>query len=51
LNYLTYSYNYDIKFQGATYDEKVNSTNPAVKLRQKFEGQKSEDVIHGLFEK
>ncbi|WP_348735944.1 hypothetical protein [Spiroplasma endosymbiont of Ammophila pubescens] len=50
LNYLTYRYNYDRKFQGAKYDEKDNPTNKAAELRQKFEGQKQEDVIDGLFE-
>ncbi len=50
LNYLTYRCNYDRKFQGATYDEKGNPTNKAAELRQKFEGQKPEDVIDGLFE-
>ncbi|WP_338954653.1 hypothetical protein [Spiroplasma endosymbiont of Polydrusus cervinus] len=50
LNYLTYRYNYDRKFQGAKYNEKGNPTNKAAELRQKFEGQKPEDVIDGLFE-
>ncbi|WP_348735715.1 hypothetical protein [Spiroplasma endosymbiont of Ammophila pubescens] len=50
LNFLTYRYNYDRKFQGAKYDEKGNPTNKAAELRQKFEGQKPEDVIDGLFE-
>nr|CAK99138.1 hypothetical protein with plectrovirus orf 1 domain [Spiroplasma citri] len=50
LNYLTYRYNYDRKFQGAKYDEKGNPTNKAAELRQQFEGQKPEDVIDGLFE-
>ncbi|MBW3059023.1 hypothetical protein D6D54_05650 [Spiroplasma poulsonii] len=50
LNYLTYRYNYDQKFQGAKYDQKGNPTNKAAELRQKFEGQKPEDVIDGLFE-
>ncbi|WP_342256060.1 hypothetical protein [Spiroplasma endosymbiont of Poecilobothrus nobilitatus] len=50
LNYLTYRYNYDRKFQGAKYDEKGNPINKAAELRQKFEGQKPEDVIDGLFE-
>ncbi|UZQ31064.1 MAG: hypothetical protein OHM56_06155 [Spiroplasma phoeniceum] len=50
LNYLTYRYNYDRKFQGAKYDEKGNPTNKAAELRQKFEEQKPEDVIDGLFE-
>ncbi|WP_348735379.1 hypothetical protein [Spiroplasma endosymbiont of Ammophila pubescens] len=50
LNYLTYRYNYDRKFQGAKYDEKGNPTNKSAILRQKFEGQKPEDVIDGLFE-
>ncbi len=50
LNYLTYRYNYDHKFQGAKYDGKGNPTNKAAELRQKFEGQKPEDVIDGLFE-
>ncbi|WP_338989793.1 hypothetical protein [Spiroplasma endosymbiont of Seladonia tumulorum] len=50
LNYLTYRYNYDRKFQGAKYDEKGNPSNKAAILRQKFEGQKPEDVIDGLFE-
>ncbi|UZQ30474.1 MAG: hypothetical protein OHM56_02790 [Spiroplasma phoeniceum] len=36
LNYLTYRYNYDRKFQGAKYDEKGNPTNKAAELRQKF---------------
>ncbi|RUO86025.1 hypothetical protein [Spiroplasma endosymbiont of Megaselia nigra] len=50
LNYLTYRYNYDRKFQGAKYDEKGNPINKAAELRQKIEGQKPEDVIDGLFE-
>ncbi|MFJ1521937.1 hypothetical protein [Spiroplasma sp. ald] len=50
LNYLTYRYNYDRKFQGAKYDEKGNPTNKAAELRQQFEGQKPENVIDGLFE-
>ncbi|WHQ37191.1 hypothetical protein [Spiroplasma sp. SV19] len=50
LNYLTYRYNYDRKFPGAEYDEKGNPVNDSAKLRQKFEGQKPEDVIDGLFE-
>ncbi|WP_253301270.1 hypothetical protein [Spiroplasma endosymbiont of Phyllotreta cruciferae] len=50
LNYLTFRYNYDRKFQGAKYDEKGNPINKAAELRQKFEGQKPEDVIDGLFE-
>ncbi|UZQ30764.1 MAG: hypothetical protein OHM56_04415 [Spiroplasma phoeniceum] len=50
LNYLTYRYNYDRKFQGVKYDEKGNPANKAAELRQKFEGQKPEDVIDGLFE-
>ncbi|WP_338992860.1 hypothetical protein [Spiroplasma endosymbiont of Seladonia tumulorum] len=50
LNYLTYRYNYDRKFQEAKYDEKGNPTNKTAELRQKFEGQKPEDVIDGLIE-
>ncbi|RUO86159.1 hypothetical protein D9R21_04720, partial [Spiroplasma endosymbiont of Megaselia nigra] len=50
LNYLTYRYNYDRKFQEAKYDEKGNPINKSAILRQKFEGQKPEDVIDGLFE-
>ncbi len=50
LNMLTYRYNYDRKFQGAKYDEKGNPINKSSELRQKFEGQKPEDVIDGLFE-
>ncbi|MBH8623531.1 hypothetical protein [Spiroplasma sp. hyd1] len=50
LNYLTYRYNYDRKFPGAKYDEKSNPINKSAVLRQKFEGQKPEDVIDGLFE-
>ncbi|MBH8623359.1 hypothetical protein TS70_05820, partial [Spiroplasma sp. hyd1] len=50
LNFLTYRYNYDRKFQGSKYDEKGNPTNKVAELRQKFEGQKPEDVIDGLFE-
>ncbi len=50
LNYLTYRYNYDHKFQGAKYDEKGIPTNKIAELLQKFEGQKPKDVIDGLFE-
>ncbi|WP_338991778.1 hypothetical protein [Spiroplasma endosymbiont of Seladonia tumulorum] len=50
LNYLTYRYNYDRKFEGAKYDEKRNPINKIAELRQKFEGQKPENVIDGLFE-
>ncbi len=50
LNYLTYRYNYDRKFQEAKYDEKGSPINKSAKLRQKFEGQKPENVIDGLFE-
>ncbi|WHQ36768.1 hypothetical protein [Spiroplasma sp. SV19] len=49
-NFLTYRYNYDRKFPGAEYDEKGNPINDSAKLRQKFEGQKPEDVIDGIFE-
>ncbi|WP_338989479.1 hypothetical protein [Spiroplasma endosymbiont of Seladonia tumulorum] len=47
---LTYRYNYDRKFEGAKYDEKRNPINKIAELRQKFEGQKPENVIDGLFE-
>ncbi len=50
LNYLTYRYNYDRKFQGAKYDEKGNPINKSAELRQKFKKQKPEDVIDGIFE-
>ncbi len=45
-----YRYNYDRKFWGAKYDEKGNPINKIAELRQKFEGQKPENVIDGLFE-
>lgn len=47
---LEYRYNYDKKFEGVKYDEKGNPINKIAELRQKFEGQKPEDVIDGLFE-
>ncbi len=48
LNYLTYHYNYDGKFQETKYNDKGNMINKSAKLRQKFEGQKPEDVIIAL---
>ncbi|WP_342261395.1 hypothetical protein [Spiroplasma endosymbiont of Notiophilus biguttatus] len=48
LDMLTYTYSYNRNFDGAEYSN-GNPTNDIAKLRQKFEGQKSDDVITNLF--
>ncbi|MBP1527544.1 MAG: hypothetical protein H9Q66_06460 [Spiroplasma ixodetis] len=47
---LSYTYNYNRNFEGATYEDKNGKPkNEIAKLRAKFEGQKPEDVITNLF--
>ncbi|WDA53609.1 MAG: hypothetical protein PPFGHCPK_01336 [Spiroplasma endosymbiont of Drosophila atripex] len=48
LDMLTYTYSYNRNFDGAEYNNS-NPSNEIAKLRQKFEGQKPEDVITNLF--
>lgn len=48
LNMLTYSYNYNRNFDGAVYKDGAPD-NDIAKLRQKFEGQKPDEVINNLF--
>ncbi|BDT05005.1 hypothetical protein [Spiroplasma ixodetis] len=48
LDMLTYTYTYNRNFDGAVY-ENGNPKNDIAKLRQKFEGQKPDDVITNLF--
>lgn len=48
LNMITYTYNYYRNFDGATYNN-GNPENEIAELRQKFEGQKPEDVITNLW--
>ncbi|WP_338958834.1 hypothetical protein [Spiroplasma endosymbiont of Tiphia femorata] len=48
LDMLTYTYNYNRNFDGAIY-ENGNPKNKIAELRQKFEGQKPDDVITNLF--
>ncbi len=48
LDMLTYTYSYNRNFDGAIY-ENGNPKNDIAKLRQKFEGQKPDDVITNLF--
>ncbi|WJG70594.1 hypothetical protein [Spiroplasma ixodetis] len=48
LDMLTYTYSYNRNFDGAEYSN-GNPTNDIAKLRQKFEGQKPDDVITNLF--
>ncbi|WP_286642242.1 hypothetical protein [Spiroplasma ixodetis] len=50
LDMLTYTYNYNRNFDGAKY-ENGNPKNKIAELRQKFEGQKPDDVITNLFKK
>ncbi|WP_338974222.1 hypothetical protein [Spiroplasma endosymbiont of Tricholauxania praeusta] len=49
LDMLSYTYNYNRNFDGATYDDKGVPDNEIAKLRAKFEGQKPEEVITNLF--
>ncbi|WP_458258415.1 hypothetical protein [Spiroplasma endosymbiont of Dactylopius coccus] len=49
LDMLSYTYNYNRNFEGATYDDKGRPDNEIAKLRAKFEGQKPEEVITNLF--
>lgn len=49
LDMLSYTYNYNRNFEGATYDDKGVPKNEIAKLRAKFEGQKPEEVITNLF--
>ncbi|WP_174481468.1 hypothetical protein [Spiroplasma endosymbiont of Danaus chrysippus] len=50
LDMLSYTYNYNRGFDGAEYDEKKHQpTNEIAKLRDKFEGQKPDEVITNLF--
>ncbi|WP_338980365.1 hypothetical protein [Spiroplasma endosymbiont of Lasioglossum malachurum] len=48
LDMLTYTYSYNRNFDGAEYNN-GNPSNEIAKLRQKFEGQKPDDVITNLF--
>lgn len=48
LDMLTYTYNYNRNFDGAQYTN-GNPTNEIAKLRQKFEGQKPDEIITNLF--
>ncbi|WP_342274089.1 hypothetical protein [Spiroplasma endosymbiont of Phycita roborella] len=47
LDMLSYTYNYNRNFDGADYDDK----NEIAKLRNKFSGQKPDEVITNLFRK
>ncbi|WP_338976124.1 hypothetical protein [Spiroplasma endosymbiont of Monopis laevigella] len=47
LDMLSYTYNYNRNFDGADYDDK----NEIAKLRDKFSGQKPDEVITNLFRK
>ncbi|WP_338960317.1 MULTISPECIES: hypothetical protein [unclassified Spiroplasma] len=50
LNMLSYTYNYNRNFEGATYDEHTGkSTNKIAELRDTFSGQKPDEVITNLF--
>ncbi|WP_342275827.1 hypothetical protein [Spiroplasma endosymbiont of Nebria brevicollis] len=47
---LSYTYNYNRNFEGATYNDKTGKPkNDIAKLRAKFEGQKPDEVISNLF--
>lgn len=48
LDMLTYTYNYNRNFDGTQYTN-GNPTNDIAKLRQKFEGQKPDEIITNLF--
>ncbi|CAB1054684.1 hypothetical protein [Spiroplasma endosymbiont of Danaus chrysippus] len=50
LDMLSYTYNYNRNFDGATYNEKNGKPENAIaKLREKFENQKPDEVISNLF--
>ncbi len=49
LDMLSYTYNYNRNFDGADYDDKGKPTNEIAKLRDKFSGQKPDEVITNLF--
>ncbi len=50
LNMLSYTYNYNRNFEGATYNDKNGKPlNDIAILRAKFEGQKPDEVITNLF--
>jgi len=51
LNMLSYTYNYYRNFNGIiAYDEKTGTpSNDITKLKDKFNGQKPEEVITNLF--
>ncbi|WP_342266779.1 hypothetical protein [Spiroplasma endosymbiont of Villa modesta] len=50
LNMLSYTYNYNRNFEGATYDEHTGKpTNKIAELRDTFSGQKPDEVITNLF--
>ncbi|WP_458258239.1 hypothetical protein [Spiroplasma endosymbiont of Dactylopius coccus] len=46
---LSYTYNYNRNFDGADYDDKGKPTNEIAKLRDKFSGQKPDEIITNLF--
>lgn len=49
LNMLSYTYNYYRNFEESKYDSSGNPINEMAKLRQKFDGQKPENVITNLW--
>ncbi|WP_342275792.1 hypothetical protein [Spiroplasma endosymbiont of Nebria brevicollis] len=50
LDMLSYTYNYNRNFEGAEYDEKTGKPkNDIAKLRDKFSGQKPDEIITNLF--
>ncbi|WP_339047603.1 hypothetical protein [Spiroplasma endosymbiont of Colias croceus] len=50
LDMLSYTYNYNRNFEGATYDEKTGKpTNKMAILRDTFSGQKPDEIITNLF--
>ncbi len=50
LDMLSYTYNYNRNFEGAKYDDKNGKPiNDIAKLREKFSGQKPDEIITNLF--
>ncbi len=49
LDMLSYTYNYNRNFDGALYDDKGKPKNDIAILREKFEGQKPDEIITNLF--
>ncbi|WJG69875.1 hypothetical protein [Spiroplasma ixodetis] len=49
LDMLSYKYNYNRNFDGAEYDEKGKPNNKMAELRDKFSGQKPDEIITNLF--